>query len=79
MENWMDFVNGCRYILKIGIKRLENDQAHQLFLDLNRVAESIYGNKCLVMNQHLHGHPEQIIEDLSATLFRMLQRISRII
>ncbi|KAG2192124.1 hypothetical protein INT47_010712, partial [Mucor saturninus] len=66
MKNWMDFVNACRYILKTGIQQSEIDKAHELFLDFNRVAEGLYGNKCLAMNQHLHGHLKQTIEDFSA-------------
>lgn len=62
----MDFVNACRYILKTGIQQSEVDKAHELFLDFNRVAEGLYGNKCLAMNQHLHGHLKQTIEDFSA-------------
>ncbi|KAG2200645.1 hypothetical protein INT47_005801 [Mucor saturninus] len=66
MRNWMDFVNACRYILKTGIQQSEVDNAYELFLDFNRVAEGLYGNKCLAMNQHLHGHLKQTIENFSA-------------
>ncbi|KAG2191694.1 hypothetical protein INT47_012049 [Mucor saturninus] len=66
MRNWMDFLNACRHILRTGIKQSEIDKAHELVLDFNRVAESLYDHKCLSMNEHRHGPLKQTIKDFPA-------------
>lgn len=65
MAHWMIFVDACRLLLKSSLTQEEIEEVHSLLLKFNTEFKTLYPDKTLTINNHLHGHLKKTIEDFS--------------
>ena len=62
MLMWQKFVLACREICQPTMRKIRLGIADRLFMQVNIMAEELYGAAFLTPNMHLHGHLRETIE-----------------
>lgn len=65
LKHWIGFVDACRLLLKSSLTQEDVEKAHALLLEFNSKVEQLYPTVFLTVNNHLHGHLKNTIEDFS--------------
>jgi hypothetical protein len=64
LKCWQSFVLGCRYMCKAVLTEADIIKADGLLLKFCREFQSLYGQKAVTPNMHLHCHLKECILDL---------------
>ncbi|OAD78060.1 hypothetical protein PHYBLDRAFT_141922 [Phycomyces blakesleeanus NRRL 1555(-)] len=63
-ENWMFFVNACRFLTKPNVSKDDIQSAHIALEKFGKDCERLYSKDLLSPNMHLHLHLRNTIKDL---------------